>query len=391
VYDLLINVNIKNKIQRKDGIYAVIFAPTHELCLQIEATFDKLKSCCINAVFGSLMGGQSIETEKSRLRKGLNIIITTPGRMLYHLKNTSTLAFNNLKMFVFDEADILLNMGFEKDIKECMRLIFNKYNTTVPDNLSIKVKNSSENNTKDDYEMENEGNKNNKIVEKIEDLNFEYFKKFKIFLISATIDNKIRKMADFLMKGFKTVGFEMKKEQDKNKNKGNDELKEEQDNETFTAPVNLVQEYCIVFDEFRLIHLLCEIYNNLNKKIIVFVSCCDTVNFLQEFLSNFEFRLEHVINEGEVGVGFNKYKNKEDQNNKNKKNLNVKNNGKFNNKSNKSEELNENEKSASDPTKSIQLITNPILKLHGKMTHEERKKIFKEFNQEKPCKIYLLK
>lgn len=411
VYDFLINLNLKNKIQRKDGVYAVIFAPTHELCLQIEATFDKLKSCCISAVFGSLMGGQSIETEKSRLRKGLNVIVTTPGRMLYHLNNTTTLTFINLKMFVFDEADILLNMGFEKDIKECMRLIFNKYNTSVPEHLSVKVvsgnkKDKKENEAMDDGEN---GNRFNKIVEKSEDLNSEYFKKFKIFLISATIDNKIRRMAEFLMKGFKTVGFEMKKDDNKDNNNKNtkaisgdknenaknglkdDDQKmmekiEEDDNETFNAPASLVQEYSIVFDEFRLIHLFCQIYNNCNKKIIVFVSCCDTVNFLQEFLSNFELNLEHLINEGEVGVGFNKYKNKDDPNAKNKKSFK----GNFGSKSDREAKDDGNNENKSDPEKKLKLINNPILKLHGKMTHEERKKIFKQFNEDKPGNLNLL-
>ena len=420
VYDFLINLNLKNKIQRKDGVYVVVFAPTHELCLQIESTFDKLKSCCINAVFGSLMGGQSMETEKSRLRKGLNIIVTTPGRMLYHLTNTSTLLFSNLKMFVFDEADILLNMGFEKDIKECMRLIFNKYNTSVPENMCVKIesknKKKQNSNLNGGYGIEEE-EVICKEVEKSEDLNFEHFKKFKIFLISATIDNKIRKMADFLMKGFKTVGFEMKKDQDKTKNnkennkenkennsKNNNnkdedqkmmEIIEEEDNENYSIPTTLVQEYSVVFDEFRLIHLICQIYNNSNKKIMLFVSCCDTVNFLQEFLSNFEFNLEHLINEGEVGVGFNKYKNRDDANNKSNNNNNKKS---FNNKNDKfgkssSNSSNKdsgkdadggNNKDNSDPTKKLKIVNSPILKLHGKMTHEERKKIFKEFNQDKP-------
>jgi len=403
IYDFLINLNLKNKIQRKDGVYVVIFAPTHELCLQIEATFDKLKSACINAVFGSLMGGQSIETEKARLRKGLNVIITTPGRMLYHLNNTSTLSFMNLKMFVFDEADILLNMGFEKDIKECMRLIFNKFNTSVPENLSIKIdnKNLKKNN---ENEIENDENNITQIVEKSENLSSDYFKKFKIFLISATIDNKIRKMADFLMKGFKTVGFEIKKDQENNniknkkdskKNASNElvadnqkmmEIIEEEDYETFTAPANLVQEYSIVFDEFRLIHLLCQVFNNVNKKLIIFVSCCDTVNFLQEFLTNFEFNLEHIIKEGEVGVGFNKYKNKEDLDvDKNKKILNSKKDKFIKNANNNYDKNDKKDFSSKEQiNKKIKLINNPILKLHGKMSHEERKKIFKEFNQDKP-------
>ncbi len=118
---------------------------------------------------------------------------------------------------------------------------------------------------------------------------------------------------------------------------------------------------------------------------MLFVSCCDTVNFLQEFLSNFELNLEHLINEGEVGVGFNKYKNRENPNNVNKQN-NFKGKSAF-----KADNYNNSAKDAgsdenkSDPMKKIKLINSPILKLHGKMTHEERKKIFKEFNLDKPC------
>lgn len=425
VYDFLINLNIKNKINRKDGVYVIIFAPTHELCLQIESTIDKLKSACINAVFGSLMGGQSIETEKARLRKGLNIIVSTPGRLLYHLKNTSTLSFTNLKLLVFDEADILLNMGFEKDIKECMRLIYNNYigaplinvennNNNKSDKLNNKNITQINNNKIELENMENvsQNNINNEFngvniskgIEKSEHLNFEHFKKFKIFLISATIDNKIRKMADYLMKGFKTVGFEIKKDNNGKSNANNNELEktkndkevivqDEDDDENFNAPQNLVQEYSIVFDEFRLIHLICQIYNNINKKIIIFVSNCDAVNFLQIFLSEFEFNLSHIINEGEVGVGFNKYKNRNEKSNNNH---NYSNNNKFKKgkenkfgKFNNSEENNGNDDAKNtDLSKLIKLVENPIYKLHGKMTHEERKKIFKEFNQDKPGNLY---
>jgi superfamily II DNA/RNA helicase len=403
IYDFLIAQNINQKITRKDGVFVVVFAPTHELCLQIESTFDKLKSCCISAVFGSLMGGQSIETEKSRLRKGLNVIITTPGRLLYHLNNTTTINFTTLKMLVFDEADILLNMGFEKDIKECMRQIHNKFNGYSQD-MVAKMSN-------DDL-TENK----NFIVDKIENLNSENFKKFKIFLISATIDYKIRKMAEFLMKGFKSVGFEMKNDKDKNKeknnlskakgenidNNNNDNYDdEEEDALTFSAPVNLTQEYCIVFDEFRLMHLICQIFNNIDKKLIVFVNNCDTVNFLQEFLEMFEFNTEHIIKDGEYGVGFNKYKDKSNSTNNNINNkgprskssnrqkgneanneygLDGKNNN--NNNNNKSGNLN-----GSTTGKLIKLINTPVLKLHGKMKHEERKKIFKKFNEDNAGKI----
>ena len=70
--------------------------------------------------------GAKNETEKKKLRKGLNIIITTPGRLLYHLQNTENINFTTLKMIIIDEADLMLDMGFEKDIKECFKLIIKK-------------------------------------------------------------------------------------------------------------------------------------------------------------------------------------------------------------------------------------------------------------------------
>ena len=126
LYQNLIEINEINKISRKDGIYSIIFSPTHELCLQIEKTFDKLKSSCINVVYGTMMGGQKIDTEKKKLRKGINVIISTPGRLLYHLRNSGNLNFSKLKMIIIDEADLMLDMGFEKDIKECFKLIIKK-------------------------------------------------------------------------------------------------------------------------------------------------------------------------------------------------------------------------------------------------------------------------
>ena len=73
-----------------------------------------------------MMGGQKIDTEKKKLRKGINVIISTPGRLLYHLRNTGNLNFSKLKTIIIDEADLMLDMGFEKDIKECFKLILKK-------------------------------------------------------------------------------------------------------------------------------------------------------------------------------------------------------------------------------------------------------------------------
>ena len=333
LYQNLIEINEAEKINRKNGVYSIIFSPTHELCLQIEKTFDKLKSCCINVVYGSLMGGQKIETEKKKLRKGLNIIITTPGRLLYHLQNTEKINFTTLKMIIIDEADLMLDIKNKKDIKECFKLMI----------------------------LKNENIDNNEEIV----LNPDLFKKFKIFLISATIDNRIRKMSNYFMKGFKAIGFEKEDEKDKeikndNKDKDIDKNNEENNNEeednnkkvsstyylSSLKQRNITQYFSYINDEFRLIHLIAFLYNNLFQKTIIFVSTC----YLCEYLSK-------IITELEIDIN---YKSDIEVSPKDK------------------------QKSSKDDSrpKNINLFTQKTYKLHGKMRHDERKIVFNEFNED---------
>ena len=334
LYQNLIEINEFEKINRKNGVYSIIFSPTHELCLQIEKTFDKLKSCCINVVYGSLMGGQKIETEKKKLRKGLNVIITTPGRLLYHLQNTENINFTTLKMIIIDEADLMLDMGFEKDIKECFKLIIQK----------------SENNYLNSEE---------EIV-----LNPDLFKKFKIFLISATIDNRIRKMSNYFMKGFKAIGFEKEDEKDKEINEQNNIDKENninnQDEKTHINNVssnyylsalkqqNITQYYSYINDEYRLIHLLAFLYNNLFQKAIIFVSTCDLCEYLSKIITDIEIDINYKSDFAPIQKEGKKSKSKISQN----------------------------------ESKLIHLFTQKTYKLHGKMKHDERKIVFNEFNED---------
>lgn len=76
------------KIQRGFGTYAVILSPTRELCSQIDIEIHKLLKLFNYLVTSTIMGGENPKKEKAKLRKGLTIVIATPGRLLYHLKNT---------------------------------------------------------------------------------------------------------------------------------------------------------------------------------------------------------------------------------------------------------------------------------------------------------------
>ncbi|CAJ0940438.1 unnamed protein product [Ranitomeya imitator] len=104
------------KIQRSDGPYALILVPTRELALQSFSIIQKLLKPFMWIVPGVLMGGEKRKSEKARLRKGINILISTPGRLVDHIRSTKNIHFTHIRWLVVDEADRILDLGFEKDL-----------------------------------------------------------------------------------------------------------------------------------------------------------------------------------------------------------------------------------------------------------------------------------
>uniref|UniRef100_A0A182KGR7 ATP-dependent RNA helicase n=1 Tax=Anopheles christyi TaxID=43041 RepID=A0A182KGR7_9DIPT len=109
---------MRPQIHRTDGIKAVVIVPTRELAVQTYELVQKLLKPFTWIVPGYLTGGEKRKTEKARLRAGLNILIATPGRLCDHIRNTESLKFGNVCCLVLDEADRLLELGYEKDVKE---------------------------------------------------------------------------------------------------------------------------------------------------------------------------------------------------------------------------------------------------------------------------------
>ena len=72
--------------------------------------------------FGLTIGGKSIEEEQKEISK-MNIIISTPGRLLQHLSDTVDFSLDNLQMLVLDEADEILSKGFENTIQDIFSYI----------------------------------------------------------------------------------------------------------------------------------------------------------------------------------------------------------------------------------------------------------------------------
>ncbi|CAH2316091.1 probable ATP-dependent RNA helicase DDX31 [Pelobates cultripes] len=111
------------KIQRSDGPYALVLVPTRELALQSFNTIQKLLKPFTWIVPGVLMGGEKRKSEKARLRKGINILISTPGRLLDHIKFTKSIHFARVRWLIVDEADRILDLGFEKDITAILNAV----------------------------------------------------------------------------------------------------------------------------------------------------------------------------------------------------------------------------------------------------------------------------
>ena len=101
-------------------IHALVLTPTRELAAQVREsvyTYGKFTSTTSAAIFG----GAKIFPQKSKLKKGLDILVATPGRLL-DLHNQRSVKLNRVKILVLDEADHMLDMGFVHDIKKIIAL-----------------------------------------------------------------------------------------------------------------------------------------------------------------------------------------------------------------------------------------------------------------------------
>ncbi|CAH0480851.1 unnamed protein product [Peronospora belbahrii] len=231
------------RIQRQDGCLALILAPTRELCTQILETANQLIQPFVFLVPGAIVGGEKKKSEKARLRKGITILIATPGRLADHLVNTQSFNYSRLQFLVLDEADRLLDMGFEKQITQIMTILDSK-----------------------------------KTVQKRQNI-----------LVSATVNSSVQQLAKMsLSASFVLINADA--------TTSGEEAPPKTDctnQETFSTPHQLMQHFMLVPAKARLCALTCflreelchaprEIKNNSGPskcKIVVFLSTCDAVDF----------------------------------------------------------------------------------------------------------------
>jgi ATP-dependent RNA helicase DDX18/HAS1 len=131
------------KFKPRNGTGVLIVSPTRELALQIFGVARELLEKH-SQTYGICIGGANRRAEAEKLVKGVNLLIATPGRLLDHLHNTEGFVYKNLKSLIIDEADRILEVGFEDEMrsiikilpKERQTMLFSATQTTKVDDLA---------------------------------------------------------------------------------------------------------------------------------------------------------------------------------------------------------------------------------------------------------------
>ncbi|XP_043725422.1 DEAD-box ATP-dependent RNA helicase 20-like [Telopea speciosissima] len=106
-------------IRHGDGPLALVLAPTRELAQQIAKEVKAFSRSLESFRTAIVVGGTNIAEQRSELRAGVNIVVATPGRLIDHLQQGNT-SLSRISFVVLDEADRMLDMGFEPQIREVM-------------------------------------------------------------------------------------------------------------------------------------------------------------------------------------------------------------------------------------------------------------------------------
>jgi ATP-dependent RNA helicase DeaD len=102
------------------NVQVLILCPTRELAVQVSEEIHKLAFFKRGIFALPIYGGQSYERQFDGLRRGAQIVIGTPGRVMDHMRR-GTLRLDTVKMVILDEADVMLNMGFREDIETILK------------------------------------------------------------------------------------------------------------------------------------------------------------------------------------------------------------------------------------------------------------------------------
>ncbi|NXW72283.1 DDX31 helicase, partial [Hirundo rustica] len=238
---------MESKIQRSDGPYALVLVPTREVGgFSFLSPFGTLifGGPFTWIVPGVLIGGEKRKSEKARLRKGINILISTPGRLVDHIKSTECIHFHRTQWLIIDEADRILDLGFEKDVA----VILNALNA------------------------EREARQN--------------------VLLSATLTEGVTRLADISLNDPVSISIadeiqkvhEPASQTDREASSSSNCMEQE----NFAVPETLQQYVMVVPSKLRLVTLAAFILQKCKfekrHKMIIFFSSCEQVEFYHELL-----------------------------------------------------------------------------------------------------------
>lgn len=251
---------IRPKLSRDDGIQAVIIVPTRELAIQSYELFVKLLKPYQWIVSGYMSGGEKRKTEKARLRKGINILVGTPGRLCDHLLHTESFKLNNVKWLVLDEADRLFELGYEKDVKK----IVDALNTTTPV----------------------DGERTNPFAKKVESTKTTTTS-IQSLLLSATLTHSVRQLAGLALKNPMFIDTsDVTSEDILKSNTFADNFDEAISDEKLVLPSTVSQTYVLVPPKLRLVTLsgLIAVESAKPSKILVFLATEQLVEFHHDLM-----------------------------------------------------------------------------------------------------------
>uniref|UniRef100_K4AJ07 ATP-dependent RNA helicase n=1 Tax=Setaria italica TaxID=4555 RepID=K4AJ07_SETIT len=106
---------------KENGTGVIVICPTRELAIQthnVAKDLMKYHSQTLGYVIG---GNNNMKSEANQLAKGINVLVATPGRLLDHLRSTSSFNYKKLKCLIIDEADRILEKNFEEDMKQIFK------------------------------------------------------------------------------------------------------------------------------------------------------------------------------------------------------------------------------------------------------------------------------
>lgn len=131
---------IEHTTEKANIISTLVLSPTRELCVQISNDLNDFAKYINSVKTIAVYGGASIDTQIRKIKKGVNIIVGTPGRTIDLIKR-KVLNLSNIDTLILDEADEMLNMGFRDELDEILKSIPSKrrtmlFSATMPNDVA---------------------------------------------------------------------------------------------------------------------------------------------------------------------------------------------------------------------------------------------------------------